>query len=103
MALKYENKFKVGERIRSYDWETAPGRKPCFIEGEILSINPPHLHHKAYEILVDRDVFNGREQTRRVGIKFYVPMEVAFGEFDERIIYVGQGSLLWKGNTSLDS
>jgi hypothetical protein len=91
MTLKYENKFKVGQRIRSYDWETIPGRKPCFVEGEIVEINPEGLPFKAYKILRDRRVFDGREVDHQIGKPVYVPMEVMFGEFTDRVSYVGEG------------
>ena len=88
MTLKYEDKFVIGERIRSYDFQPMEDRGNCFVEGEIIEINSTAVNHKSYLIQVDRDCFAGRERNIRIGQFVYVPMGVSFGEFTDRVTRV---------------
>ena len=83
VVLKYENVAKVGERIRSYDFRSRQG----YIEGVIQRISDEN-GYRAFVVLVDHDVFRDKSITNhcsRIGHTVYVPMEVAFDDWSDRI------------------
>jgi hypothetical protein len=51
-------KFKVGDRVRSYDFQPLKSRKEMFIEGVILKID---IKHYTYAIEVEYDSEGYRE------------------------------------------
>lgn len=85
MTLKYQDIAKHGDRIRSYDFH---GRTDCYVEGEVVSItNHPYA---AFIIECDREVWQGKDTTERVGTQIQVPMEIALNEYDGRIVNLSQ-------------
>jgi hypothetical protein len=83
--LKYENIAQVGDRIRSYDFH---GNLHCYIEGVVQRVTDEH-GYKSFAIVVDKDVWpewRGKGKPSRVGVEFFVPMEVSFMEWDGRIL-----------------
>lgn len=77
MALKFENKFNVGDKIKSQDFF---GKPEYYIAGEIIKTETIR-GAKVYSIDIVEDTIDGS----RVGDVGYVPMEVSFMEFDNRI------------------
>ena len=77
MALKFENKFNVGDKIKSQDFY---GKPEYYIAGKITGTDVIR-GAKVYLIDIDEDTIDGS----RVGDVGYVPMEVSFMEFDNRI------------------
>ena len=77
MALKFENKFNVGDKIKSQDFF---GKPEYYIAGEIIRTETIR-GAKVYSIDIVEDTLDGS----RVGDFGYVTMEVSFMEFDNRI------------------
>jgi len=63
----------IGTRVRSFDFaqddgfgRDLEGDRACYVEGEVVGFE--HIEGcKRYRILVDRDVFSGKEEDRRLG------------------------------------
>jgi hypothetical protein len=62
----------IGTRVRSFDFHTAPGGRDlegdraCYVEGEVVGFDLVEGCRR-YRILVDRDVFGGKDEDRRLG------------------------------------
>jgi hypothetical protein len=89
--LKFEGRFKVGQKIRAYDFAPRESVGPCYLEGPILAIRGhgevdcqfPH-----YLVVVKKDVFAGEELegiASRIDGEFCVPFQV-WRDWDERIV-----------------
>jgi hypothetical protein len=80
--LKFEKRFRVGGKIRAYDYDPKKvDGKELYAEGDIIKIvTAPYL---AYLIACEKCTFSGRE-----GQSLLVPMERASHEFDQRIIAI---------------
>lgn len=87
MPLKYAKVAQVGDRIRSYDFR---GRTDCYVEGRVLDAHDDSKGFSALKILVDKDVWKYKDHdsknVNRVGIVFYVPLELEWGEYDGRVV-----------------
>jgi hypothetical protein len=77
--------MKVGDKVRSFDFaqyfngeifgRDLEGNRASYVEGKLMSIQVhPRAGYDCYEILVDRDVFGGKEGARRVGQLVYPPV-----------------------------
>jgi len=77
--LRFENKFKVGQKIKAYDFKSMTGRPDRFIIGKIEEITDK-VGYKAYVTRVTFDV-----DDHRVGQLSYIPMGVSMMEYNERI------------------
>jgi hypothetical protein len=78
MALKFENIFKVGDKIKALDF--APSAEH-YIAGEIIRTETIR-GAKVFSIDIVEDTVGEGERVGDVG---YVPMEVSFMEFDNRV------------------
>jgi hypothetical protein len=77
VALKFENKFKIGDKIKSQDFF---GKPEFYIAGKITGTDVIR-GAKVYLIDIEEDTLDaGRE-----GDVGYVPMEVSFMEWDNRV------------------
>ncbi len=87
-SMKYGRIAWVGHRIRSYDFE---GNKVRYVEGVVEEITDKHGFW-AYRITCDIDHFAkqlvGTNNTGRVGMIVFVPMEISFSEWDGRVVRV---------------
>ncbi len=82
--LKFEGKFKVGDRIKAYDFHPACDNAG-YIEGTITKVGMvPHAGYKAFTINIEND--SDSYVGPRVGDEGYIPMEVAIMEWDGRIV-----------------
>lgn len=93
--LKFEDKFKVGDTIRAYDFNPIEGRRDCFVEGVVTEANMKCNNDgwggfAAYVIdcTVDSWDEDGKSSHSRVGETIFVPMEVDMFEYDGRIALV---------------
>jgi len=89
--LKFANVASVGDVIRAYDFKPMAGRNDCFVEGKIVSKGKnSKAMFDCYEILVSKDVFDGKimkgVRNSRLAKTVFVPFEVSFMEYDARII-----------------
>lgn len=73
--------FPVGTKVRSYDFEPLPDRGDCFVEGTVTGNDGDRL-----QILVDRDVFGGRESQGRIGETVFTAIQLFICEWDGRIV-----------------
>ena len=78
MALKFENKFNVGDKIKSQDFY---GKPEYYIAGKITGTDVIR-GAKVYLIDIDEDTLC---EGARVGDVGYDPMEVSFMEWDNRV------------------
>lgn len=72
--------IKLGDRIRSLDFEPREGHEPSFIEGVVVGLRrwESGYDYDHYVVLVDRDVHCGKDELARVGAKVQVPLETSF-------------------------
>lgn len=87
--LKYEGMFAVGERVRAYDFEPREGLPENYIEGVVSRVLPAMNNETGfacYVVVPYKDsVF---VKNSRVGEDVYVPFEVCFLEYENRIVKV---------------
>jgi hypothetical protein len=82
-----ENGLKVGDRVRSFDFESRDlvGARACYIEGTVLAIGVPPREvcncEGHYHVRVDRQVFGGVERKELVGRMVYPPVNGTPGLF----------------------
>jgi hypothetical protein len=87
-SYNFESLAQIGERIRSYDFY---GNREYFIEGTVIAKGPIEAMegyiYEGYSILVDRDGFETGPvgESRRVGDIGYVPFQVSFMEYENRV------------------
>ena len=93
--LKYEGVFKVGDTIRALYFEPRDGVPDRFIEGVVTDtrVVPEMGGANVYVIDVTRDsVAEASEKvTSRVNDEGYVPMGLAWFEFDGRVVLSERG------------
>jgi len=69
----------VGDRVRSFDFSTSPGgrdlegERACYVEGRVEELVEVEGCLR-YRILVERDVFGGKEESTRVGRYCHPPV-----------------------------
>ena len=71
--------ISVGDRVRSFDFATSPGgrdlegERACYVEGVVEDLVRIDGCLR-YKILVERDVFGGKEGSTRVGRYMHPPV-----------------------------
>jgi len=71
--------IQIGNRVRSFDFADGPdgraleGESACYVEGVVMAIEEIRGCDR-YKILVDRDVFSGKESDNRVGNEVFPPV-----------------------------
>ena len=71
--------ISVGTRVRSFDFTSGPESRAlsrdraCYVEGHVVGLQRVGGCDR-YCILVDRDIFGGEEEDRRVGDVVYPPV-----------------------------
>ena len=78
-TLKHSG-YKIGQTIKSFDFEPMESRPDRFVQGEIIDI-PQNRGYDCYEVKADK--ISSKHYT--VGESVFVPMEVMFLEYDNRI------------------
>jgi len=64
--------IRIGTRVRAFDFMinedgcALEGSEACFVEGEVVAFDYAE-GCKRYHILVERDVFGGKEEEHRIG------------------------------------
>lgn len=77
---KREFDIVVGDRVRSFDFAMGKhgrdlkGKNACYIEGVVESIGAKVEGFLRYTIRVTKDVFGGKEQSDRLGMLVYPPV-----------------------------
>lgn len=71
--------ISVGDRVRSFDFSRGPGgrdlsgERACYVEGHVEDFVTIEGCLR-YRILVDRDVFGGKDSTCRIGRYVHPPV-----------------------------
>ena len=82
-ALKFQNKFKVGDKIKAYDFEPMPDRPDRFVVGSVIKVDATAQSQPGalgYHIKVEKDEPSGK----RVGQTIFVPYEIGM-DHDDRV------------------
>jgi len=79
--LKFSG-FKVGQTIKAFDFMPMDGRPDCFVQGKIISI-PQDRGYACYEVKADASSIYYDQ-----GTSVFVPMEMDFMEYEERITMI---------------
>ena len=88
MSLKFENIANVGDRIRAYHFHE---RTDCYVEGVVLEkTTHPYEGFECFVITVDVDCWKRWIYPKVDGRKVYVPFEIAWQEWDERVVKIPQ-------------
>ena len=82
--LKFANIAKAGDRIRAYDFRPMSDRVDRYVEGVVLDPCDKSQHFNAYKIEVDTDTVFTTVPRDIV----FVPHEVGFTEFDNRVMFL---------------
>ncbi len=82
-ALKFQNKFKVGDKIKAFDFEPMPDRPDRFVVGSVIKVDATAQSQPGalgYHIKVEKDEPSGK----RVGQTIFVPYEIGM-DHDDRV------------------
>ena len=82
---KFQGKFKVGDLIKAYDHEPAPGRDEKYIVGQIVKVDAESKTQPGamgYHVEVEQDTLFTKNS--RIGKTVFVPYEVAM-DHDDRV------------------
>tara|TARA_Y100000593_G_C4302162_1_gene333926 strand:- start:1502 stop:1792 length:291 start_codon:yes stop_codon:yes gene_type:complete len=85
--------IQIGTRVRSFDFSRGPGGRDlegeyaCYIEGQVIGFTDIE-GCKRYKILVDRDVFGGKDSKERVGQVRFPPVNGTPTLFSGKTDYV---------------
>ena len=82
-ALKFQGKYKEGDKIKAYDFEPMPGRPDRFIIGAVTKVDAESKSQPGalgYHVKVEKDEGSGK----RIGKTMFVPYEMGM-DYDDRI------------------
>jgi len=91
--LKFENTAQIGDIIKAYDFEPMEGRPDMFMVGKV--IDKGMIKHPVYDVdmymgytieITDKSKGNSYVECETA----YVPFEVDFMEYDERVTLVSK-------------
>ena len=94
--LKFESVAKVGQFIKAMDFRPMEEREDSFVIGKILRED----YRGGFMIECRFDT-----EGQRVGAEVFVPFEMSFMEWDDRVQYVSEGafnSIIGKGGLRND-
>lgn len=87
--LKFAELANIGDVIKAYDFKPMEGRPDCYMTGRVIAKGP--VKHPELGVVMFHgytiEIIDADEKTReaRIGDTGYVPFEVDFMEYDERI------------------
>ena len=84
--LKFEGKFKVGQKIKAFDFMPTSDRPDSYLVGTVIDENCDEHGFKSFKVVITKRVFGGVEETAEIGDFGWVPQQVAFMEYDGRIV-----------------
>lgn len=92
--LKFTDKFKVGDIIKAYDFEPRFDKDnllmpECYIIGEVLETDNTEHGFRAYKVRTIVHMFGGDSLSDEYNQDAWIPHQVSFGEFDNRITLHG--------------
>ena len=80
MTLKFENTANIGDTIKAFDFEPRKDAPDRYLIGKVIAKGSLECVY-AYTV----EVIESPEFPERVGHTMYVPYEMSFTEFDNRI------------------
>ena len=86
MTMKFENTASVGDIIKAFDFKPMADRGDCYIVGEVIGY--ASFDFSAFKVRVMIDVQGGKvvnDEGSRVGTVAFVPYQVSFQEYDQRV------------------
>ena len=83
--LKFEGKFKIGDKIKSYDFPPMPDRESSWLEGTIIDDFNTEHGFNSFKVVITKRIFSGTTDSEEIGDFAWVPHQVSFLEYDERI------------------
>lgn len=86
--MKFENTAQIGDTIKAFDFQPMEGRSDRFIIGRVVekgTIYHPQFGVPMYKGYTIEITDAAREDDPRIGDVGYVPFEVAFMEYDNRV------------------
>jgi hypothetical protein len=84
--LKFEGQFKVGQKIKAFDFQPMSDRPSSYIIGTVIEEKNTEHRFNAYKIVILKRVFAGVEEHDEVGDFGWVPHGVSkYNEYDERV------------------
>ena len=86
--MKFENTAQVGDRIKSFDFEPMEGREDRFVVGEVVKKHEFGTVHKETLIPYSCYIVKCEESSHdqyELGQEVFVPYEVDFMEYEERV------------------
>jgi hypothetical protein len=89
MKLHHAGRFTEGQEIKGYDF---PGTKDSYVQGVIIDadhthpgIPNEHPPFKCYHVRITRRVLHGHIIHSETGTEGWIPHEVGFFEYNDRI------------------
>lgn len=97
--LKFESLAKIGDVIKAFDFKPMEGRPDYFLTGEVIAKGPMYKGHLDGDEIVKVYIGEGytvrviggdakSKEMGRINVEMYVPFQVDFMEYDERVSLV---------------
>ena len=83
--LKFEGKFQFGDQIKAFDFMPMPDRPDSYIIGTVIDTKCMENGFQSYKIVITKKVWGLHEYNDEVGDFAWIPHEVSFMEYDNRI------------------
>ncbi len=83
--LKFEDKFKVGDKIKALDFMPRPDVADSYIVGVVLEEKNTEQGFNAYKIEITDTVWAGKSDAEDNGEFAWIPHEMSAFDFDNRI------------------
>ncbi|PHS22121.1 MAG: hypothetical protein COA84_13145 [Robiginitomaculum sp.] len=83
--LKFENTAEVGDSIKAFDFEPMKSRGDSYLEGIVTAKGMCNHGFQAFTIKVTKKVSSGETKEVPPNMKSYIPYQVSFLEYDNRI------------------
>ena len=83
--LKFEKTAEIGDLIKAYDFQPMSDRGDSYIVGKVTDKGMANGMYLAYTVDVIHRVIGGENADRDEANTSFVPYEVGFMEYDERV------------------
>jgi hypothetical protein len=83
--MKFQETAEIGDLIKAYDFKPMSDRGDSYIVGKVTDKGMAMGLYMAYTVDVIHRVIGGENADRDVANTSYVPFEVSFMEYDERV------------------
>jgi|TARA_R110001592_G_scaffold311402_1_gene586251 hypothetical protein len=83
--LKFEKTAEIGDLIKAYDFQPMSDRGDSYIVGKVTDKGMANGMYMAYTVDVIHRVISGENADRDEANTSFVPFQVSFMEYDERV------------------